>query len=139
LSNSEKVNKSQKILPRNQRQHNNDRHHRKDDSNNDADEREEDPNQQNPIANKKWKLSAKEFRHITTPNVSKCPTINNKSICARLNITGHCIFGAQCHHSHDKLLKGNVREAFDKWFKNCKEQAKQNNSRKKNGKKNRDD
>jgi hypothetical protein len=120
--------------PRKQRQQDNNGYRKnKDDSDNEADEREEDPKRLNPNVNKKWKMSVKEFRRIITPNVSNCPTLNDKSICARFNITGRCVFGAQCHHSHE-VLKGEARDEFDKWIKSCKELAK-NNGGKKNEKK----
>jgi hypothetical protein len=120
--------------PRKQRPQELNKYRKREESDDDTEEREVDPKRQNPNVNKKWKLSVKEFRRIITPNVSTCPTLNNKSICARYNITGRCVHGSQCHHSHDALT-GDAKEEFDKWFKSCKELAKQNNDGKNKKKK----
>jgi hypothetical protein len=121
--------------PRKQRQHENNRRRKKNDSDDDADEREDDPRRYNPNINKKWKMSVKEFRRIISPNVSECPKLNNKSICAMYNITGRCVFGAQCNHSHDELT-GDIKDEFEEWINACKEQAPKQNKGKKNGKNN---
>jgi hypothetical protein len=127
--------------PRKQRQQNNHDYQKgrfkKEDADNGNDSDRENV-RKNPNLNKQWKMTVKEFRRIITPNTKKAmPMIGERSICAMYNIVGRCVFGAQCHHSHEELT-GEAKAEFEKWLSACKDEANAAKQDEKNKKKNKD-
>jgi hypothetical protein len=129
-------------LPRKQRQQNNHDYQREKFKREAADDNGNDSDRENfrktPKLNKQWKMSVKEFRRVITPNTKKgMPMIGERSICAMYNIVGRCVYGAQCHHSHEELT-GEAKAEFEKWLSACKEEANAAEKDEKYKKKNKD-